>query len=208
MVEQDEKKLTKKQLKALQFRKSKEEKEVAEKRKLEEPENPVQEGEAPKKKRKTRRGRGGKGKKNGGGNRFLVFVGGLPKDVTASELQVHFKSSGPDQIRVRGDKGIAFLEFDGDKDQKTIQRRMDIALLQNKTLLRDKRINVELTVGGGGNSQDRLEKLKKKNEKFEAERQERMQKLMSKPTKPATSANGEEAPVAAGIHPDRARMIK
>lgn len=211
MSEQEDKKLTKKQLKALQFRKSKEEKEVEEKRKLEEADKPAQEGDQPpKKKRKTRRGRGGKGKKGtSGGNRFIVFVGGLPKDVTASELQVHFKSSGPDQIRLRADKGIAFLEFDGDKDQKGIQRRMDIALLQNKTLLREKRINVELTVGGGGNSQDRLEKLRKKNEKFEAERQERMQKLMSKPSKPTTQADGETPSTSAGgVHPDRAKLMK
>ncbi|CAG59538.1 uncharacterized protein GVI51_G05577 [Nakaseomyces glabratus] len=200
-----EKKLSKKQLKAQQFRKSKEEKTTDAKRKIEEEEK--KEEEQPKKKRKTRRGKKGKGNKNASGNRFIVFVGGLPKDITASELQVHFKSSGPDVIRLRAEKGIAFLEFDGDKDKTGIQRRMDVALLQNKTMLKDRRINVELTVGGGGNSQDRLEKLRKKNEKFEAERQERMAKFINKST-PKDKKSDSDTTTTTGIHPDRAKLLK
>lgn len=209
----EDKKLTKKQLKAQQFRKTKDEREEdkVNKRKVEETEEAKPtEGEAPRKKRKTRRGKGGKGKK--GGNRFLIFVGNLPKDISSTELQAHFKSSSPDEIRLRQDKCIAFLEFDADKDQKNIQSRMDVALLQHKTELKGRRINVELTVGGGGNSQARLEKLKNKNLKLDDERKVRTTKMIqdskNKAAKSASeSSTGAEAP-AGGIHPDRLKLIK
>ncbi|EGA79718.1 Nop6p [Saccharomyces cerevisiae Vin13] len=151
------------------------------------------------------------------GNRFIVFVGSLPRDITAVELQNHFKNSSPDQIRLRADKGIAFLEFDADKDRTGIQRRMDIALLQHGTLLKEKKINVELTVGGGGNSQERLEKLKNKNIKLDEERKERLtkmindgnQKKIAKTTATAAQTSGtDNKPVPAGIHPDRAKLLK
>lgn len=168
-----------------------------------------------KKKRKTRRGRKGKPRANGG-NRFLVFVGSLPKGITQTELQAHFKSSNPNLIRIRPDKNIAFLEFipSDNNDLTNIQTRIDKALLQNKTLIREKRINVELTVGGGGNSENRLQKLQKKNEKLDEERNTRMKTLMSKSNKPASTestSTSTATPAAAGsstIHPDRARLLK
>lgn len=212
----DSTKLTKKQLKAQQFRKTKDVKEVEkeEENKKRDASVVATDGEEPvKKKRKTRRGRKGKGKNGGKGNRFLIFVGSLPKDVTQTELQSHFKTSAPDFIRIRGDKGIAFLEFDGDKDTSNIQSRMDTALLQHKTELRGKRINVELTVGGGGNSENRLSKLKSKNDKFEQEYRTRMEKMIkdgSQKKKAAAEASENTEPVVPvqGMHPDRARMMK
>lgn len=210
-----ESKLTKKQLKSQQFRKSKEEREQDKELKRNRPQEEVENPDAPAKKRKTRRGRGGKGrsgeKKN---NRFIIFVGSLPKDVTATELQAHFKSSSPDHIRIRADKGIAFLEFDPDKDQHGIQRRMDVALLQHRTLLKDKRINVELTVGGGGNSSNRLEKLRNKNVKLDDERRERVKKMVQEGSQKKAasqgttgSAGGSQAGEQA-VHPDRAKLIQ
>ncbi|CCD26546.1 Nop6p NDAI_0H03730 [Naumovozyma dairenensis CBS 421] len=217
----EEKKLTKKQLKAQQFKKSKDEREQ-DKIKLEEEKTKKrsieEEQEEPlKKKRKTRRGRKGKGKNGtGGGNRFIVFVGGLPRDITPTEIQSHFKSSSPDHIRLRSDKGIAFLEFDAEKDKTGIQRRMDVALLQHRTLLKEKRINVELTVGGGGNSKDRLEKLNKKNIKLDEERKERLTKLIkdsaqkkSEHASSAHAASGDSSSTTTvrGLHPDRAKLL-
>ncbi|SCV02538.1 LAMI_0H00320g1_1 [Lachancea mirantina] len=213
----DVKKLTKKQLKAQQFRKSKEER--GEEKDLKRKSDDVatdQKGtvdehdEAPRKKRKTRRGKGGKGGKGSKGNRFLIFVGNLPRDVSSTELQAHFKSSAPDEIRIRPDKGIAFLEFDAEKDLKNIQSRMDVALLQHKTLVKGRKINVELTVGGGGNSKARLEKLKGKNEKFEVERRERTAHIIQENKRKKTAENGDEkrasgveTTVSGGVHPDR-----
>lgn len=216
IMSETETKLTKKQLKAQQFKKTKEDREQGKEQKRKHAEEPTTtESEPVKKKRKTRRGRGGKGR-NGDkkGNRFIVFVGSLPKDITATELQAHFKSSSPDHIRMRSDKGIAFLEFDADKDKHNIQRRMDVALLQHRTLLKDKRINVELTVGGGGNSSDRLEKLKNKNLKLEDERRERVKKMVEEgsqkkaanaATKQQTVQNSEPGQA---LHPDRAKLIQ
>lgn len=211
-----EEKLTKKQLKAQQFRKPKEAREKDKELKRTAPEDTESKDEAPaKKKRKTRRGRGGKGRdQSKKSNRFIVFVGGLPKDITATELQAHFKSSSPDHLRIRADKGIAFLEFDAEKDKHNIQRRMDIALLQHRTTLKDKKINVELTVGGGGNSGDRLEKLKNKNVKLDEERRTRMAKMIQDGAQKKTAAGTPGASSGAvssnpkGIHPDRAKLIK
>lgn len=219
-MSENDTKLTKKQLKAQQFRKSKEEREQDKEQKRKQPaENETENPDEPaKKKRKTRRGRGGKGR-NGEkkGNRFIIFVGSLPKDITATELQSHFKSSSPDHIRLRADKGIAFLEFDADKDKHNIQRRMDVALLQHRTLIKEKRINVELTVGGGGNSNDRLEKLKNKNLKLEDERRERVKKMVLDGTQKKAAAQQKNGSTEAdhsnpsgdrAVHPDRAKLIQ
>lgn len=216
-MSEKEQKLTKKQLKAQQFRKTKEDREQDKEQKRKHAEEPTstETGEPTKKKRKTRRGRGGKGR-NGEkkGNRFIIFVGSLPKDITATELQAHFKSSSPDHIRMRADKGIAFLEFDADKDKNNIQRRMDVALLQHRTLLKEKRINVELTVGGGGNSAERLEKLKNKNLKLEEERRERVKKMVEegsqkkKASAASAPAKSDGTDPASAVHPDRARLIQ
>ncbi|CCE63715.1 hypothetical protein TPHA_0F02340 [Tetrapisispora phaffii CBS 4417] len=221
--EETKKQLTKKQLKALESRKSKKDREKTKELKRSVADEPAPrtnaDGEPAKKKRKTRRGHGGKGKSGSQSkNRFIIFVGSLPKDITATELQTHFKSSSPDFIRLRSDKGIAFLEFDTEKDLSNIQRRMDVALLQHRTTIRDKTINVELTVGGGGNSKDRLEKLQKKNEKLDVERQERVRKMIKDSAKKAESKNtsnnnnsssNENAPKTTnGIHPDRLKLIK
>lgn len=209
-----ETKLTKKQLKAQQFRKTKDVKDAEKVEALTKPvhtrEDTNDSTEPVKKKRKTRRGRGGKGKNGSNSkNRFLVFVGGLPRECTTTELQAHFKSASPDHIRIRNDKHIAFLEFDGDKDPNGIQGRMDVALLQHRTLMRDnKRINVELTVGGGGNSQDRLNKLKEKNDKLDIERRERLTKMINKKSAENKKTTGEAKTHSSNIHPDRAKLLQ
>lgn len=210
-------KLTKKEKKALQFRKSKEERddekevkqqekakkkaeveeEELKKRLLESEEG--EEGEAaPKKKRKTRRGKKGKGVNNGKGPRFILFAGNLPYDVTEEELNGHFKNCKPDRIRIRKDKGIAFLEFDN--DTKEIQKKMELALRLHHSMLKNRKINVELTVGGGGNSENRVKKLKEKNDKLVEERKQRILKEDKEKREKSVEVKG-------GIHPSRAALI-
>lgn len=156
--------------------------------------------EAPKKKRKTRRGKKGKGVNGGKGPRFILFVGNLPYDTQEEELLTHFKGARPDRLRIRREKGIAFMEFDN--DNKEIQSRMDHALRMQHLVFRNRKINVELTVGGGGNSEQRQQKLKDKNEKLQEERKERLKKELKKREK----EEGEKP--AGGMHPARAAMLK
>lgn len=213
-------------------------------------------GEPVKKKRKTRRGKKGKGSSNGV-PRFILFVGNLPYNTTEDELRQLFKHSKPDIIRMRKDKGIAFVEFnestikssknkatkkdgeqdkdskDGeDKDSKadgkqqkkeprasSLRSRMDIALTKHHAIFKNRKINVELTAGGGGNSQARLEKIKEKNLKLDEERREKLAKSLEEQRKKRNnggssssshntgSSVGGEQPTT-GIHPSRLAMMK
>lgn len=202
-----EAKLTKKQKKALEFRnktkkESKEEPEQKEEKVVDEKNEVTQDGEEPvKKKRKTRRGKKGKGANSA--PRFLLFVGNLPYDISQTELLSHFMAASPDRIRIRSDKGIAFLEFDGAGGD--IQHKMEVALRMHHSTLRNRKINVELTVGGGGNSANRLEKIRDKNTKLLEERKERLKEERAQKLK----AN-DKAPVAedlANVHPLRAAKM-
>lgn len=199
-------KLTKKQLKAQQFKKSKEEREHDKSLKRAAEQEPAEEPAPAPKKRKTRRGKKGKSRQEHH-NRFIVFVGNLDKETSQTELQAHFKSSSPDHIRLRPDKGIAFLEFE---PKDNIQRRMDVALLQHKTILKGRQINVELTVGGGGNSNDRLQKLQQKNEKLINERRERIRNMVKQDKSSEKSSEKRQADqnTTNGAHPDRAKLLQ
>lgn len=233
-----EEKLTKKQRKAQDFRKSKDEKPVKEKKEKKEKEEkkekteenvenvekpvenedptkrPLEEGAEdgePKKKRKTRRGKKGKGINGGKGPRFILFVGNLPYDVTEDTLKQHFKKCNPDRFRIRLDKGIAFLEFDN--DTKEIQSKMELALRLHHSLLNKRKINVELTVGGGGNSENRLSKLKEKNSKVLEERRDRIGKEKEKKEEKKEERNQENGLSPTGVpanavHPARAALMK
>ncbi|AWU77086.1 hypothetical protein CAS74_001015 [Pichia kudriavzevii] len=225
-------KLSKKQLKALKFKAKtstnaaeelkqvEESKEAEKKRKLEEEHRAKEDEEAklkakaeepPKKKRKTRRGKKGKGSNKddeNSGPRFILFVGNLPFKVTDSDIKEHFKKCQPTSIRIRSDKGCAFIEFKNE-DPKESKRLMDIALRLHKSTLGGRKINVELTAGGGGNSKERVEKIKTKNEKLE---QERLKRLQAEKDKKAEKSKGNEGEGEAavdenGVHPDRAKML-
>ncbi|KAG7193951.1 uncharacterized protein KQ657_005150 [Scheffersomyces spartinae] len=224
----EEKKLSKKERKALEFKKnkSKEEREeekvererakVEKKRKREEEEadKKASEEAQPKKKRKTRRGKKGKGINGGTGPRFILFVGNLSYSTTEEMLRAHFKKCPPNRIRVRPDKGIAFLEFDNDTD--AIRKKMDLALALHHSMMDNRKINVELTVGGGGNSEKRLQKLKDKNDKLGEERKERVEKTKKEESaKRAAKAAAESKnsgsnsnSSSANVHPSRLGMIQ
>ncbi|XBW35194.1 hypothetical protein QEN19_000757 [Hanseniaspora menglaensis] len=221
----EEKKLTKKQLKTLEFKKKRKADEIKTETIPEPAPSTIQTSEPvslesatgeepPKKKRKTRRGRKGRprqGEKSLSA-RFILFVGNLPYSCTVPDLQKIFKTSKPDLVRLRPDKGIAFLEFhpqshkdklagkEGEEDKveidgkevtvdsanysSEIQKRMDIALLQNGRMIETRKIKVELTVGGGGNSEERREKIGKKNDKMDIERTIRLNNLKKRAAVP------------------------
>ncbi|KAF9150367.1 hypothetical protein BGX21_004679 [Mortierella sp. AD011] len=122
--------------------------------------------------------------------KFIVFVGNLPFNITKEQLEKHFESCGKiSSVRVQTDKvtkkgkGFAFMEF---PDVESMQK----ALFFNKTLINERPINVELTAGGGGNkSAARKKKIAEKNEALNEERR----KLHEKHIAPAKEAKSSYA---------------
>ncbi|KAG0357576.1 hypothetical protein BC939DRAFT_429778 [Gamsiella multidivaricata] len=122
--------------------------------------------------------------------KFIVFVGNLPFNITKEQLEKHFESCGKiSSVRVQTDKatgkgkGFAFMEF---PDVESMQK----ALFFNKTLIKERPINVELTAGGGGNkSTARKQKIAVKNEALNEERR----KLHEKHIAPAKEAKSSYA---------------
>ncbi|KAK9702215.1 hypothetical protein K7432_011344 [Basidiobolus ranarum] len=103
-------------------------------------------------------------------HRFIVFVGNLPYETTKENLTKHFETAGGiKSVRLITDKqtnkpkGFAFLEFD---DPECLKK----ALFFHHTFFNRRKINVELTAGGGGQSEARKNKLTEKNAKLEEER--------------------------------------
>eukprot|EP00042_Codosiga_hollandica_P026123 m.121642 g.121642 ORF g.121642 m.121642 type:complete len:314 (+) comp52099_c0_seq2:192-1133(+) len=95
--------------------------------------------------------------------KYLVFVGNIPFTATAEDVRLHFarcaKVKGVRLLTEKGAKqhrGFAFVEFE---DRLNHGR----ALALHLTKLHGRMINVELTVGGGGTSENRQAKIEKKN---------------------------------------------
>ncbi|GFO00485.1 RNA-binding protein 34 [Plakobranchus ocellatus] len=98
-------------------------------------------------------------------NKYVLFIGNLPYDITREQLEEHFrKTGGIKSIRIPRDKatdqgrGFAYMEFDG-------RISHGIALRLHQTTLGGRKINVEFTSIGGGKSEARKEKLREKNRK-------------------------------------------
>lgn len=172
-------------------------------------------------------------------DKFIVFVGNLPYDTTDATLQAHFQKIMPFTLRHRTDpktkksKGFAFLEFENYDRMQTCLKLYhhtefdpaEHAPEGAATAGRNKskgprKINVELTVGGGGKTEGRKDKIKVKNQRLEEQRerrqeQERKEKARAdrkgeKAKKPG-AANQEGAQVGdpdnVGMHPSRLAMM-
>ncbi|KAJ2501212.1 hypothetical protein GGH96_002133 [Coemansia sp. RSA 1972] len=165
--------LTKKQRKALQFRGKLEKPE-----KVDRPEKPAVEKKPSKKSKKDVDSPAPPAEKkfvrktNSAGNavRFIVFVGNLPFKSTVEEVREFMKTANPTSVRLMTDKdtgksrGFAFAEFGTAIDLKH-------ALNFHHQWLGKKKINVELTAGGGGNSTTRKDKLDKRRKDLDKERE-------------------------------------
>lgn len=131
-------------------------------------------------------------------NRFIAFIGNLPFDTTTQSLSRHFSSISPLSIRhlteksnwndpslpssklrnsggeastAPKSKGYAFLEFENYDRLLTclkLYHHSMFSAVEGKGSTR--RINVELTAGGGGAGEGRKEKLRVKNERLGEER--------------------------------------
>lgn len=171
--------------------------------------------------------------------RFIVFVGNLPFDTTVNEVREHFAKLNPAAVRLSTDKktgrgkGFAFLEFDAYDKMKTClslyhhsifdphKSSADGAEDETSQMLhgekkRGRRINVELTAGGGGKkSSERRAKIKTKNQKLDEERQRRRAKEKAEQEKESTKMEGPETGANAttgainrsAIHPSRLSRV-
>ncbi|KAF4952590.1 hypothetical protein FGADI_6661 [Fusarium gaditjirri] len=149
---------------------------------------------------------------DGKGDRHIVFVGNLPFTATAETIKAHFASLNPVSVRCMSDpkdskpcRGFAFVEF-----EKVWHMRTCLDKFHHSEFLDGvsypRRINVELTAGGGGKTKQRQDKIKEKNRKLDENRakrieRERMAKEENK-GKGDTRKAGED-----GIHPSRRAHI-
>ncbi|KAJ7361501.1 hypothetical protein DFH08DRAFT_844391 [Mycena albidolilacea] len=115
--------------------------------------------------------------------RFILFVGNLKYTTTAEAIKAHFAACDPPPtVRLRTpkpsasgkpvnkSKGCAFVEF-------THRNALQQGLKLHQSELEGRRINVELTVGGGGKSDSRLDKLKERNKGLFEQRKDHIEKL-------------------------------
>lgn len=184
-------------------------------------------------------------------DRFVVFIGNLPYNTTDASLQAHFKSLLPFTLRHRMDpktkksKGFAFIEFEGYDRMKTCLKLYHHSMFDPEEYKDDaekaasaarerggsrgkksggRRINVELTAGGGGKKEGRMEKIKAKNVRLEEQRARRTEqeqkekargerKAGASKTKKLGAPRREEAPTAdvqgdtGSMHPSRLAMM-
>lgn len=172
--------------------------------------------------------------------RFIVFVGNLPYSTTTPQIAQHFKKLAPAHIRHNTDKstgkskGFAFLEFDDYSAMKTClkvyhhsnfdpertARLPESAFDENGLEIGSKdtdrktgrKINVELTAGGGGKGSGRKEKIQKKNTKLFEERERRKKEEIKKTFKERQAKKGKsEANMteigSEAVHPSRMNRV-
>ncbi|KAF2741334.1 hypothetical protein EJ04DRAFT_571442 [Polyplosphaeria fusca] len=117
-------------------------------------------------------------------DRFIVFVGNLPFTATKEEVEAHFSKVQPTAIRIMTEKGtskprgFAFLEFERYDLMETCLDKFQHSHFpdpKNKKL-GYRKINIELTAGGGGNTDDRKEKIRARNDKLDEEREKKREK--------------------------------
>lgn len=168
--------------------------------------------------------------------RFIVFVGNLPYSATTSTIRSHFSKLQPFTVRHSTDKesgrsrGFAFLEFDGYHKMKTCLKLYHHSLFHavddqgvspagEKWKRRARKINVELTAGGGGGkSAARQERIRGKNQRLKGERERAHRgngdaavKGREKKAEEGTGANATRAAHAevgnGNVHPSRRKRL-
>lgn len=99
--------------------------------------------------------------------RYILFLGNLPFTVKEEDVKSHFRCTGKDTIKqVRmltkktgESKGCAFLEFNNKFSYWK-------ALNLHHSVIAGRKINVEVTCGGGGNGEKRQKRLRERKSKF------------------------------------------
>ncbi|WVW84724.1 hypothetical protein I302_106759 [Kwoniella bestiolae CBS 10118] len=114
--------------------------------------------------------------------RFILFVGNLSFKTTKEEIQEHFAPTlgATPSVRLLTTKptpqnpkpksrGIAFLEL-------PTSAAMQLALKMHHSNLKGRTINVELTAGGGGQSETRKRKIEERNSRVGVQRERKAEK--------------------------------
>lgn len=142
-------------------------------------------------------------------DRHIVFVGNLPFTATADTIQAHFASLSPIHVRCMSDpaadskpcRGFAFVEFAKVWHMRTCLDKFHHSMFEDG-VSPARRINVELTAGGGGKTKRRQEKIQEKNRKLDENRTKRIQR--EKTAKVEARANtDQEQHMEDAIHPSR-----
>ncbi|KAI0830562.1 hypothetical protein BC628DRAFT_1354570 [Trametes gibbosa] len=133
--------------------------------------------------------------------RFILFVGNLKYNTTKETVEKHFsKCDPPPSVRLMTpkpsatsrptvkSKGFAFVEF-------THRNALQQGLKLHQTDIEGRKINVELTAGGGGKSETRLEKVKKRNRELHEQRQKQLSKQTTGRKSREKGGDGEAAEV-------------
>ncbi|KAM5347010.1 hypothetical protein ACJ41O_010015 [Fusarium nematophilum] len=148
-------------------------------------------------------------------DRHIVFVGNLPFTATAASIEAHFASLNPVSVRCMSDpkdskpcRGFAFVEFAKVWHMRTCLDKFHHSMFEDG-VSPARRINVELTAGGGGKTKQRQEKIKEKNRKLDENRAKRIAR--EKTTKEEARANGtsgqQQQHLGDGIHPSRRARV-
>ncbi|MCJ1435691.1 hypothetical protein MMC27_005066 [Xylographa pallens] len=147
--------------------------------------------------------------------RFICFVGNLPFSATEASVAQHFAKLQPRAIRHRTtketgkSKGFAFVELDGYDRMKTCLQMYHHSDF-NDGLSPIRKINVELTAGGGGaKSEERRSKLSNKNDRLNEQRKRRA--IEEGKLEPAVLGLSDhqitDSAVESSIHPSRRKMV-
>ncbi|KAI0673386.1 hypothetical protein C8Q78DRAFT_968332 [Trametes maxima] len=139
--------------------------------------------------------------------RYILFVGNLKYTTTKEAVEKHFsKCDPPPTVRLMTpkpstntkptikSKGFAFVEF---SHKNALQQGLKL----HQSELEGRKINVELTAGGGGKSEQRLEKVKKRNKELHEQRVRLGPKIgdediqMDRPQRYSTTSGVEQTPL-------------
>ncbi|TGO24296.1 hypothetical protein BPAE_0107g00440 [Botrytis paeoniae] len=147
--------------------------------------------------------------------RFIVFIGNLPFTATTASIKNHFAAVKPASVRHLTEKGnptksrgCAFLEFEGYDHMKTCLKQFHQSTF-NDGISAPRKLNVELTAGGGGNTKDRRSKIKEKNMKLNEQRVRQAQEAENPKVSKKEAVQGVKHVLAedSGVHPSRKARI-
>ncbi|KAG5924209.1 hypothetical protein E4U61_001348 [Claviceps capensis] len=145
-------------------------------------------------------------------SRHIVFVGNLPFSATAASIKAHFATLNPISVRCLKNKddanpcrGIAFVEFANVWSMRTCLDKFHHTIFEDGVSA-GRKINVELTAGGGGSTKFRKDKIREKNVKLDENRAKRIDKEKTAKHQGGgekKGRQGKEAEVEVGVHPSR-----